>query len=159
MKSLCSSVSANAARIGFKSTYAAHANNELVIQNSNGAETRLKKFPDFADFADFAVCALSDILTKQPHPPGNVTQPRADLVAAPDRGESRRIQMSKKIEGLISSLNDSCFVHAGECLTKLCQMIKEESGVKPSLNACVRYWPCRSEVAAVICSTTLIFRR
>jgi hypothetical protein len=42
--------------------------------------------------------------------------------------------MSKKIEGLISTLNDSCFVHAGECLTKLCQMIEEESGVKPSLN-------------------------
>lgn len=39
-----------------------------------------------------------------------------------------------KIEGLISSLNDSCFVHAGECLTKLCRMIEEESGVKPSLN-------------------------
>lgn len=39
-----------------------------------------------------------------------------------------------KMEGLISSLNDSCFVHAGECLTTLCQMIEEESGVKPSLN-------------------------
>ncbi len=42
--------------------------------------------------------------------------------------------MSKKIEGLISSLNDSCFVHAVECLTTLCRMIEEESGVKPSLN-------------------------
>ena len=42
--------------------------------------------------------------------------------------------MSKKIEGLISTLNYSCFVHAGECLTKLCQMVEEESGVKPSLN-------------------------
>ena len=42
--------------------------------------------------------------------------------------------MSKKIEGLISSLNDSCFVDAAECLTRLCQMIEEESGVKPSLN-------------------------
>jgi hypothetical protein len=39
-----------------------------------------------------------------------------------------------KIEGLISSLNDSCFVHAGESLQTLCQMIEEESGVKPSLN-------------------------
>jgi hypothetical protein len=37
--------------------------------------------------------------------------------------------MSRKFEGLISSLNDSCFVHTGECLTKLCQMIEEESGV------------------------------
>lgn len=42
--------------------------------------------------------------------------------------------MSKKIEGLVSSLNDSCFVHAGESLRTLCQMIEEESGVKPSLN-------------------------
>jgi hypothetical protein len=42
--------------------------------------------------------------------------------------------MSKKIEGLISSLNDSCFVHARESLRTLCQMIEEESGVKPSLN-------------------------
>lgn len=39
-----------------------------------------------------------------------------------------------KIEGLISSLNDSCFVHAGESLRALCQMIEAESGVKPSLN-------------------------
>ena len=39
-----------------------------------------------------------------------------------------------KMEGLISSLNDSCFVHARESLRTLCQMIEEESGVKPSLN-------------------------
>jgi hypothetical protein len=45
-----------------------------------------------------------------------------------------RIQVSKKIEGLISSLNDSCFVQASEYLMELCRMIEEESGVKPSLN-------------------------
>src|SRR5690242_11586627 len=40
----------------------------------------------------------------------------------------------RKSERLISSLNDSCFVHAGECLRGLCQMIEKESGIKPSLN-------------------------
>lgn len=42
--------------------------------------------------------------------------------------------MTRKITGLISTLNDSCFVQAGECLTELCEMIEDESGVKPSLN-------------------------
>jgi hypothetical protein len=42
--------------------------------------------------------------------------------------------MSNKTEGLMGSLNDSCFVHARESLRTLCQMIEEESGVKPSLN-------------------------
>lgn len=42
--------------------------------------------------------------------------------------------MGKKTEGLIGSLNDSCFVHARESLRTLCQMIEEEAGVKPSLN-------------------------
>jgi len=42
--------------------------------------------------------------------------------------------MSEKIEGLISSLNDSCFVYARESLRTLCQMIEEESGIKPSLS-------------------------
>jgi hypothetical protein len=38
-----------------------------------------------------------------------------------------------KTEGLTSTLNDSCFVHARESLRTLCQMIEEESDVKPSL--------------------------
>jgi hypothetical protein len=44
-----------------------------------------------------------------------------------------RSQMTKD-EGLVGSLNDSCFVHASECLTKICQMIEEEAGEKPSLH-------------------------
>jgi hypothetical protein len=42
--------------------------------------------------------------------------------------------VSKKSVGLIGSLNDSCFVHAGNYLTALCEMVEEESGVKPTLD-------------------------
>lgn len=42
--------------------------------------------------------------------------------------------MNERIEGLIGSLDDNCFNHAGECLKSLCRMIEEESGIKPSLN-------------------------
>lgn len=41
--------------------------------------------------------------------------------------------MSKKIAGLASRLDDTCFVEASACLTTLCRMIEEESGTKPSL--------------------------
>ena len=99
--------------------YAAHANND----SSSRIRTTLEKL---ADFVVFAICALRDVLAQQPHPPGNVTQPRADL-GQPIRVVANRIPPIADFRLWIDYLPAICKL---QCFVSACLLQSLNSVVK-----------------------------